>query len=407
MTIPKSITPEVLDQLLEGVESAADLFGQEGLLKQLSKGLIERMLEGEMVAHLGYGKYASGGRNSGNSRNGYRYKTLKSEQGQMQISIPRDREGSYEPILVPNGSQRLAGLDEKVITLYARGMSTRDIQAQIHDLYGVELSPTLVSTITDGVLEEVNAWQNRPLDALYPIVYLDALVAKVRDNGHVINKAVYVALGINLAGEKEVLGLWISEHEGAKFWLQVLTELKNRGVEDICIACVDGLQGFPEAIEAVFPLTQVQLCIVHMIRNSLRFVNWKDRKAVASDLKKIYRAPTRPAAEQALEAFAETWDAKYPTISRSWWAHWEQLATFFAYPPEIRRVIYTTNAVEAVNRSLRKVLKTRGALPSDAALLKLLILALRPISQKWTRPITNWKQALNHFAILFEDRFPL
>lgn len=269
MTISNNVTPEVLDQLLDGVESAEDLFGQEGLLKQLSKGLIERILEGEMSAHLGYAKHESAGRNSGNSRNGYRSKTVKSEQGQMQIAIPRDRESSYEPILIPNGSQQLSGLNEKVITLYARGMSTRDIQAQLLDLYGVELSPTLISTITDSVLEEVKAWQERPLDALYPIVYLDALVGKVRDNGHVINKAVYVVLGINLEGEKDVLGLWVSENEGAKFWLQVLTDLKNRGVQDIFIACVDGLSGFPEAIEAAFPLTQVQLCIVHMIRNSL------------------------------------------------------------------------------------------------------------------------------------------
>lgn len=287
MTIPNHVTPEVLDGLLKGVENAEDLFGQDGLLKQLSKGLIERMLEGEMTAHLGYGKYESAGRNSGNSRNGYRSKTLKSELGQMQIAIPRDREGSYAPLLIPNGSQHLAGLGEKVIGLYARGMSTRDIQDQLHELYGVELSPAQVSAITDSVLEETRAWQERPLDALYPIVYFDALVAKVRDNGQVINKAVHVVLGINIEGEKDVLGLWISENEGAKFWLQVLTDLKNRGVQDIFIACVDGLKGFPEAIEAVFPMTQVQLCLVHLIRNSLRFVNWKARKAVATDLKTI------------------------------------------------------------------------------------------------------------------------
>mgnify|MGYP001366397032 CR=1 FL=1 len=403
----EKITPDVLDQLLEGVETAEDLFGQDGLLKQLSKRLIERMLEAELTEHLGYAKHAGAGRNSGNSRNGHRRKLLKSEQGQMQLAVPRDREGSYEPLLVPNGSQRLAGLNEKVITLYARGMSTRDIQGQIQDLYGVELSPSLISTITDGVLQEVKAWQQRPLEAVYPIVYLDALVVKVRDNGHVRNKAVYLVLGITLEGHKEVLGLWIAQAEGAKFWLQVLTELKNRGVADIFIACVDGLTGFPEAIEAVFPQTQIQLCIVHMIRNSLRFVSWKDRKAVAADLKTIYRAATRAAAEDALLEFGHKWDAKYPTISRAWHAHWERLATFFAYPPEIRRVIYTTNAIEAVNRSLRKVLKTRGALPSDEALVKLLYLALRNISQKWTMPVTHWKQALNQFAILFEDRLPL
>lgn len=403
----EKITPAMLDQLLEGVETADDLFGQEGLLKELSKRLIERMLEGELTAHLGYEKHAAAGRNSGNSRNGHRSKTVQSEQGELTLAVPRDREGSYAPLLVPNGSQRLAGLDEKIIGLYARGMSTRDIQAQLHDLYGVELSPGLISNVTASVLEEVSAWQNRPLEAVYPIVYLDALVTKVRDGGHVINKSVYLALGVTLEGHKEVLGLWIAQTEGAKFWLQVVTELKNRGVSDIFIACVDGLKGFPEAIEAVFPRTQVQLCIVHMVRHSLRFVTWKDRKAVAADLKQIYQAPTREAAELALLEFGEKWDATYPTISRSWSANWERLAPFFAYPPAIRKAIYTTNAIEAVNRSLRKVLKTRGALPSDEALIKLLYLALRNISQKWTMPIPHWKQALNQFAIIFEDRLPL
>ncbi len=338
-----------------------DLFGQEGLLKQLGKRLIERMLEGELSEHLGYSKHAPEGRNGGNSRNGYRRKQLKSEQGTVTLAVPRDREGSYEPLLVPNGSQRLAGLDEKVIGLYARGLSTRDIQAQLQEFYGVELSPSLISNITDSVREEVTAWQNRPLEAVYPIVYLDALVSKVRDNGHVRNKALYVALGVTLDGQKEVLGLWVAQTEGAKFWLQVLTELKNRGVQDILIACVDGLKGFPEALEAAFPQTQVQLCIVHMVRHSLRFVTYKDRRAVAADLKKIYRAATREAGEQALEEFGQTWDDTYPTISRAWRDNWQRLATFFAYPPAIRRVIYTTNAVEAVNRSLRKILKTRGA----------------------------------------------
>lgn len=401
------ITPEMLDHLLEVVETTEDLFGQEGLLKQLGTRLIERMLEGELTEHLGYGKHAAEGRNSGNSRNGYRTRQLKSEQGTMTITVPRDREGSYEPILLPKGSPRLAGLDEKIITLYARGLSTRDIQGQLQDLYGIELSPSLISNITESVREEVTAWQNRPLEAIYPIVYLDALVCKVREERHVRNKALYVVLGITLEGNKEILGFWIAPTEGAKFWLQVLTELQNRGVQDIFIACVDGLKGFPEALEAAFPRTQVQLCIVHMVRNSLNFVSYKDRKAVAADLKQVYRAPTREAAEQALEAFAQRWDRQYPTISRSWRENWEQLATFFAYPPAIRRVIYTTNAVESVNRSLRKLLKTRGALPSDEALLKLLVLALRNITKKWTRPVQHWKEALNHFAILFEDRLPI
>ncbi|MBA3530296.1 MAG: IS256 family transposase [Pyrinomonadaceae bacterium] len=403
----EKITPDMLDQLLEGVENAEDLFGQEGLLKQLSKRLLERMLEGELTEHLGYDKHAANGRGSGNSRNGYRRKTLKSEQGELTLQVPRDREGSYEPILVPNGSSRLAGLNEKIIALYARGMSTRDIQAQLQELYGVELSASLISNVTAVVLDEVKAWQSRPLEAVYPIVYLDALVVKVRDNGHVRNKSVYLVLGVTMEGQKELLGMWIAQTEGAKFWLQVVTELKNRGVQDIFIACVDGLKGFPEAIEAVFPRTQVQLCLVHMVRASLKFVSWKERKAVVADLKKIYRAPTREAAETALLEFAERWDKQYPTISRSWSANWERITPFFAYPEEIRRVIYTTNAIEAVNRSLRKVLKTRGALPSDESLFKLLYLALRNITRKWTMPVPHWRAALNQFAIIFEDRLPL
>ncbi len=337
----EKITPEMLDQLSEGVKTQEDLFGQEGLLKQLANRLIERMLEGELTEHLGYSKHAAEGRNGGNSRNGYRRKQLKSEQGSVTLAVPRDREGSYEPLLVPNGSQRFAGLDEKVIGLYARGLSTRDIQAQLQEFYAVELSPSLISNITDSVLAEVTVWQNRPLEAVYPIVYLDALVSKVRDNGHVRNKALYVALGVTLDGQKEVLGLWVAQTEGAKFWLQVLTELKNRGVQDILIACVDGLKGFPEALEAAFPQTQVQLCIVHMVRHSLRFVTYKDRRAVAADPEENLPCRPREAGEQALAEFGQTWDETYPTISRSWRDNWQRLATFFAYPPAIRRVIYT------------------------------------------------------------------
>lgn len=403
----EKITDELLDHLLAGVETTDDLLGRDGLLKQLSKRLIERMLEGELTEHLGYAKHDASGRGSGNSRNGYRSKTVQGGQGELRLQVPRDREGSYEPLLVPNGTSRLAGLDEKVIALYARGLSTRDIQAHLREVYGVDLSPTLISTVTDGVLDEVRAWQNRPLEALYPIVYLDALVVKVRDSGHVRNKAVHLALGITVEGRKELLGMWLAQSEGAKFWLQVVTELKNRGVNDILIACVDGLKGFPEALEAVFPRTQVQLCVVHMVRNSLRFVGWKERKAVAADLRTIYRAPTRDAAETALLQFAAKWDARYPTISRMWSDHWERLTPFFAFPPEVRRVIYTTNTIEALNRSFRKVLKTRGALPSDEALYKLLYLALRPLASKWTMPVPYWRAALNHFVILFADRWPL
>lgn len=286
-------------------------------------------------------------------------------------------------------------------------MSTRDIQAQLQELYGIEVSPAMISNVTNAVMEEIKGWQSRPLEAVYPILYLDAIWVKVRDGGHVKNKAVYLALAVRMDGQKELLGMWIAQREGAKFWLQVLTELKNRGVQDILIACVDGLQGFPDAIEVVFPKTTVQLCIVHLVRNSLNFVSWKDRKAVAADLRRIYSAATVEAAEQALLAFGEKWDAHYPMISRSWTDHWDRIIPFFAFPADIRRVIYTTNAIESMNRSLRKVLKTRGALPNDDAVIKLLYLAIQKISAKWTMPVYHWRAALNRFAILFDGRVPL
>lgn len=313
---------------------------------------------------------------------------------------------SFEPVLVAKGQRRLAGLEQKIIALYARGSSTRDIQAQLQELYGVEISATLISQVTDVVIEEVRQWQSRPLEPLYPIVWLDALVVKVRDGNRVCNKAVYLALGVNLEGNKELLGLWIAQSEGAKFWLSVLTELKNRGLQDIFIACVDGLTGFPDAIEAVYPQTQVQLCIVHLLRNSLKYVPWKQRREVAADLKTIYTAATVEQAEDTLTAFAQKWDSGYPTISQLWLRHWERILPFFAYPPDIRRVIYTTNAIESLNRSLRKVLKNKGSFPDDESVFKLLYLALRNIAKKWTMPIPNWKAALSRFAIEFPDRFP-
>lgn len=405
-----AIPQQLLDELLKQVSGPEDLFGKDGLIKELTARLVERALEGEMTHHLGYEKHNPAGRNSGNNRNGHGKKTLKDEVGQYQIKVPRDRNGTFEPQLVPKRQSRMPSFDEKVISLYARGMTVREIQGHLQELYGTEVSPALISEVTNAVLEEVRAWQSRPLAALYPILYLDALFVKVRDaelGGRVVKKAVYLALGINIEGEKELLGLWITQREGAKFWLGVLTELKNRGLEDVFICCVDGLSGFEEAIEAVYPQTVVQLCIVHMVRNSLKFVTWKDRKAVAADLKAVYRAATVEQAEQQLVRFAETWDVKYPTISRSWLAHWERITPFFAYPPEIRKVIYTTNAIESLNRSMRKILKTRGALPSDEAVLKLMYLALRRISQRWTMPIRDWKAALNRFAIEFEGRMPL
>lgn len=398
---------ELLDELLKDCKTPEDLLGKNGVLKRLTKDLMERMLEAEMTDHLGYDKHAPEGRGSGNSRNGTSPKTVQGDHGEIPLDVPRDRNGEFDPQLIPKGQRRLPGFDEKVIAMYARGMTTREIQGYLHELYGVEVSPTLISNITDAVLEEVTAWQSRPLSSVYPIVYLDALQVKVKDQAAIRNKAIYLALGINLAGEKELLGLWVSQTEGAKFWLQVLTELRNRGVADILIACVDGLSGFPEAIETVYPKTEVQLCIVHQVRNSLAYVSYKDCRAVAADLKKVYGAATLEEAEGHLAAFDETWSERYPTIHRSWAKHWEQLTVFFAYPPEIRKVIYTTNAIESLNSSMRKILKTRRAFPSDEAATKLMYLALQNISKRWTRPVKDWKGALSQFAIKFGERVPL
>ncbi len=402
-----AIRKELLDELLKEVENPEELFGKDGLLKELTARLVERVLDAELTDHLGYDKHNPAGRGSGNNRNGHGTKTLKGEGGQLEIKVPRDRNGSFEPQLVKKRQSRMPSFDEKILSLYARGLSTREIQGHLEELYGTEVSPQLISTVTDAVLDEVVQWQSRPLEAIYPIVYLDALFVKVRDEGRVVKKAIYLALGLTLDGEKELLGMWIARSEGAKFWLGVLTELKNRGLEDIFICCVDGLSGFEEAIEAVFAETVVQLCIVHLVRNSLRFVAWKHRKAVARDLKAIYRAATEVQAEQELAQFAAKWEAQYPTISLLWRRHWDRIVPFLAYPPEIRKVLYTTNAIESVNRQLRKVLKTRGALPSDEALLKLLYLALGKIAKKWTMPIRDWSAALNRFAIEFEGRVPI
>ena len=328
----------------------------------------------------------------------------------MPLETPRDRNGSYEPKIIGKGQTRFTGFDDKIISMYARGMSTREIQGHLEEIYKVEVSATLISNVTEAVMEEVKSWQSRPLDAVYPIVYLDALVVKIRETGHVRNKAIYVVIGVNMQGNKEVLGLWAgptgNNAEGAKFWLQVLTELKNRGVSDIFIACVDGLKGFPESIATVFPEAQVQLCIVHQVRASLNYVSWKQRKEVAADLKPIYRASTVEEAEQRLAEFATKWDGAYPTISQMWRRNWELLTPFFAYPADIRKVIYTTNAVESLNMSLRKVIKTRGSFPNQEAAMKLLYLALEHIAKKWTKPVKDWKAALQRFAILLGDRVP-
>lgn len=396
--------PELLDELLKNCSSPGDVIGQGGLFKQLQKALLERVMEAELTSELGYEKHHPLGNNSGNSRNGSSKKTVRSESGEIDINVPRDRNGDYSPKILPKNQRQLTGFEDKIISLYARGMTTRDIREQLQDLYDVEVSATLISNVTNEVIDEVKSWQCRPLDKLYPIVFLDALVIKVKQDKRVINKAFYLALGVNADGQKELLGIWISENEGAKFWLSVLTEIRHRGVEDIFIVCVDGLTGFPEAISAVYPNAQTQLCIVHMIRNSLRYVGWKKRKEVAADLKGIYGAATIDEAELALTAFSERWDAEYPSISKSWLTHWENLTPFFAYPHEIRKVIYTTNAIESLNSSLRKIIKNKRVFPSDDAALKQLYLALKNISKKWTMPIQNWKEAMNRFSIMFEER---
>ena len=401
------ISDKLIDQLLEGCDSPDDILGEAGLLKQLTKKVAERALNAEMEQHLGYAKHAPEGKNSGNSRNGKSSKKVRSVHGEIELDIPRDRSGSFEPKLIKKGEKQLNGFDDRIISLYARGMTTRDIQAHFEESYGVEVSPTFISQVTNEVMDEVKQWQQRPLDALYPVVYLDCLVVRSRDSGAVQNKSVYLALGINTDGEKELLGLWMAQTEGAKFWLSVMNELKNRGVQDIFIACCDGLKGFPEAIEAVYPKAQVQLCIVHQIRHSLRYVNWKQRKVIAADLKRIYGAATLAEAELALAEFAEKWDDQHPTISLSWRNNWERLSVFFDYPPEIRKVIYTTNAIESLNASLQKITKTRRSFPTDDSVMKIQYLALHQISKKWTMPIRDWKAAMSQFMIMYSDRVSL
>jgi len=401
-----TIDNKLIDELLKGYQKPEDLIGENGLLKQLTKQLLERAMSAELSEHVGYEKHDPAGYHSGNSRNGTSEKTIKGSFGRVPIKVPRDRNGTFEPQIIEKHQTRFTGFDEHIISLYARGLTTREIQEHLGEIYGVEVAAATISNVTEEVLDEVRAWQNRQLDEVYPILYLDAIHFKIRDTGHIRNKAVYLAIGINLEGFKEVLGLWIAQTEGAKFWLQVVTELKNRGVRDIFIACVDGLKGFPEAIEAVFPQTEVQLCIVHLVRHSLNYVGWKERKKVAADLRLIYSAATAEEAEQQLNQFAARWDEKFPLISKSWRTNWPRVIPFFAHPPEIRKVIYTTNAIESLNMSLRKVTKTRGSFPNDEAAAKLLYLALRNISKKWTNAVPNWAAALNRFAIIYEGRLP-
>jgi len=395
-----------LDELQKIAKLAAKNLKTEQDLNEFSAMLtkisVEAALNAELDEHLGYDKHEK--TNTSNSRNGTTSKTLQTKDGQFELSTPRDRDGSFEPELVKKNQRRFTLMDDKILYLYAQGLSTREVVDAFQELYGADISASLVSKVTDAVIDQVVEWQARPLDAIYPIVYLDCIVLKIRQDKRVINKAIYLALGVNLEGHKELLGMWLSENEGAKFWLNVLTELQNRGVKDILIACVDGLKGFPDAITTVFPQTQIQLCIVHMVRNSLKFVPWKDYKAVTKDLKQIYQSATEEDALLALEQFAERWDDKYPQISKSWRNHWENINTLFNYPPDIRKAIYTTNAIESLNSVIRKATKKRKLFPTDDAAKKVIYLAIREASKKWTMPIRNWKPALNRFIIEFEDR---
>lgn len=388
------------EELAKDIKTPEDL---SELSAQLTKLTVEAALNGEMNHHLGYDKHDPSGHGTGNSRNGYSSKRLIGSHGEITIETPRDRNAAFEPMLIKKGQSRITGMDDQILSLYAKGMSTRDIVDAFQEMYGAEISAGLISQVTNTVIEQVEEWQNRPLDAVYPIVYFDCIVVKIRQDKKVINKSIYLALGINIDGHKELLGMWLSENEGAKFWLSVLTEIHNRGVKHCLICCVDGLSGFPDAINTVYPKAKVQLCIVHMVRNSLRFVPWKDYKAVTADLKQIYSSMTESEARVELDKFEEKWGDKYPQISKSWNKHWPNLITIFEYPEDIRKVIYTTNAIESLNSVIRKSVKTRKLFPSDNAARKVIYLAIMAASIKWTMPIRKWKPALNRFMIEFEE----
>lgn len=395
---------QLLQQLLAERHTAGEI---EDLLKDLRKAFIEHALQGELTHHLGYEKHAAAGRNTGNSRNGSTPKTIRTDEAEVTIQVPHDRQGEFTPQLIGKHQRRWEGFDETILSLYAHGLSTRDMQSFLQTKYDIEVSPEFISSVCESVSAGVKEWRQRPLAAVWPIVYLDALFLKVRDEGKVITKALYVAVGVNLRGHKELLGLWLGQQEGAKFWLQILTELKGRGVSDILILCLDGLKGLPEAIASVFPQATIQTCVVHLVRHSLRFVADKERKAVAAALKPIYQAVSETAALQALERFQSQWDKKYPVIAKAWRANWQRVKPMFELPAEIRQAVYTTNVIESLNFSLRKILKNRNAFPHDEAVYRLLYLGLERISQKWTMPIRNWRAALQQFAILFADRLPL
>jgi len=398
-----NIDPKLIEELAKSIKTEKD-FAE--LSKYLLKLTVERAMNVELDEHLGYEKHAFEGKNSGNNRNGHSSKTLKGNFGEVEINTHRDRNSTFEPQIIKKGQTRITDFDGQILALYAKGMTTRDIADAFKEMYDADVSHSLISKVTDAVIDEVNAWQTRPLDDVYPILYLDCLVIKCHQDKRVINKSVYLALAINGEGRKELLGIWIAEHEGSKFWLSVLTELNQRGVKDILIACVDGLTGFPDAINTVFPRTKIQLCIVHLVRNSLKYVPAKDMKAVALDLKTIYRSVHVDAAERAMLEFSEKWDNKYPAISRSWNKNWENIVTLFAFPEEIRKIIYTTNAIESLNSVIRKSINNRKIFPNDQSALKVIYLAIQKASQKWTMSVHDWRSAMNRFAIEFEGRIP-
>jgi len=398
---------ELLDELLKDYKGPDDFYGPDGIVKQLSKALIERMMQAELTEQIGYEKSESGEKETSNRRNGKSTKTLRTDQGPMEIEVPRDRDGEFEPKIVPKHQREWRGFDDKILSMYGLGLSTKAIQENIKDIYNVEISPELVSRVTDEVKGLVEEWRKRPLESFYPVIFFDALRVNIRDEGHICKKAIYLALAIRPDGQKELLGMWIERNEGSKFWMGILNELKNRGVQDVLIAAVDGLTGFPDAINAVFPETEVQLCMVHMVRNSVKYVPYKDRKAVTADLKEIYLAPSADAAQAALERFSGKWDRKYPAISKSWRSRWNEVIPFLKFSPEIRKAVYTTNAIESINYNLQRNLKTRQSFPNDEAAMKLVFMILRRISKKWTMPIRNWGEALHQFSVIYGDRVPL
>ena len=403
------LTEKMIEQLKADLKTAKtyeDLMGKDGAIKKLISSSLEQMLEAELTEHLGYERYSPNGKNSGNSRNGKTHKTLKNDNGQIELTVPRDRESTFDPIIVKKYERTIGPIEEKIISMYAKGMTTRDIQTHLTELYGLDVSPTLISNITDKIVHLATEWQNRPLETLYPIVFFDAIHYKVKDeiSRRIVSKAAYTCLAVTLEGKKDLLGLWIGEAEGANFWLGVLTELRNRGVQDILIACIDGLKGFPDAIETIFPKTEIQLCVIHQIRNTLKYIASKDQRAFMQQLKTIYTAPTEEAALEKLTLLEETWGKKYSLALKSWKQNWPNLSTFFKYPQEIRTMIYTTNAVESVHRQFRKVTKARTLFPHDDALKKMLFLAYRDLSKKWANPTPNWAFVISQFSIIFDDR---